>query len=133
MKEKTLSIIKPDVLKNKKIGQVIDRFEKSGLKIIDMKMMYLTKAQAAKFYEVHSSKAFFSDLVEFMSSGPIIVQILEGENAIKRNRELMGHTNPKMSNPGTIRYEFASSIDENAVHGSDSPETAHSEIKFFFG
>jgi nucleoside-diphosphate kinase len=130
--EKTLSIIKPDILRKNKLGKVLERFESAGLKIIDMKMLHLSEDMAKKFYAIHSDKIFFKDLVNFMTSGPVIVQVLEGENAIMKNREIMGHTNPKLAKSGTIRYDFASSIDENAVHGSDSPETAKSEIKFFF-
>jgi nucleoside-diphosphate kinase len=131
-KEKTLSIIKPDILKKNKVGQVIDRFESNGLKIVDMKILHLNEEIAKKFYYIHSDKIFFKDLIKFMISGPIIVQVLEGKNAIMKNREIMGHTNPKLAKPGTIRHDFATSIDENAVHGSDSPETAEIEIKFFF-
>jgi nucleoside-diphosphate kinase len=130
--EKTLSIIKPDILKENKIGQVIDRFEKNGLKVINLKMMVLSEEVAKKFYGIHSDKVFFNDLISFMTSGPVIIQVLQGENAIMKNREIMGHTNPKLAKPGTIRHDFATSIDENAVHGSDSPETAKDEIQFFF-
>lgn len=131
--ERTLSIIKPDIIKKNKLGEVITRFEKNGLKIINMKMLNLDENMAKKFYNEHSEKIFFKDLVLFMTSGPVLVQILEGENAIIKNREIMGHTNPTLAKPGTIRFDFASSIDENSVHGSDSPEAAKKEIKFFFG
>lgn len=131
-KERTLSIIKPDAVKSNHIGAIIDRFEKAGLSIVAAKMMHLTAEQASAFYAVHKSRPFFNDLVNFISSGPVIVQVLEGENAIKKNREVMGATNPKEAAPGTIRADFAKSIDENAVHGSDAPETAKVEIEFFF-
>lgn len=130
--EKTLSIIKPDAVAKGHIGEIISRFEKSGLKVIAAQMIQLTEDQAEQFYAVHEGRPFFSALVQFMSSGPIFVQILEGENAIARNREIMGATNPKEAAPGTIRADFAESIDHNAVHGSDSKETALEEIDFFF-
>ena len=131
-KEKTLSIIKPDILRKNQVGKVIDRIESAGLKIVGMKMLNLNTETAKQFYSIHSDKIFFNDLISFMTSGPVIVQILEGENAVMKNREIMGHTNPKLAKKGTIRHDFADSIDENAVHGSDSLETAKSEIDFFF-
>jgi len=130
--EKTLSIIKPDAVAKNVIGQINSRFEKGGLRIVASKMMHLTKAQAEQFYGVHKDRPFFAGLVGFMSSGPVLVQVLEGENAIARNREIMGATNPKDAAPGTIRADFAASIDHNAVHGSDAAETAQQEIAFFF-
>lgn len=131
-KERTLSIIKPDAVKKNHIGEIIARFEKNGLKVIAAKMIHLTKTQAEKFYAVHRERPFYQDLVTFVSSGPVLVQVLEGENAIQKNRDIMGATDPKKAAPGTIRKDFAASIDENAVHGSDSPETAEQEILFFF-
>jgi nucleoside-diphosphate kinase len=131
--EKTLSIIKPDAVKKNVIGEIYSRFEKAGLKIIQAQMISLTKEEAEGFYEVHKDRPFFNDLVEFMTSGPVIIQVLEGENAVSLNRELMGATNPKEANPGTIRADFAESIDANAVHGSDSLENANIEIDYFFG
>lgn len=130
--QRTLSIIKPDAVAKNHIGEIIHRFEKAGLRIVAAKMMHLTKQQAEAFYEVHAARPFFNDLVKFMISGPILVQVLEGEDAIRQNREVMGATNPKEAKLGTIRADFASSIDENAVHGSDAPETAEREIGFFF-
>lgn len=130
--ERTLSIIKPDAVAKGVIGQIYSRFEQSGLKIVAAKKMHLSKAQAEAFYDIHRARPFFNDLVKFMISGPVMVQVLEGDNAILRNRELMGATNPKDAAPGTIRADFAASIDENAVHGSDGPETAQQEITFFF-
>lgn len=130
--ERTLSIIKPDAVAKNVIGEIIARFEKGGLRVAAAKMMHLTKAQAEKFYGVHSERPFFGGLVSFMSSGPVLVQVLEGENAIAKNREIMGATNPKDAAAGTIRKDFADSIDHNAVHGSDAPETAKEEIAFFF-
>ncbi len=130
--ELTLSIIKPDAVAKNIIGEIYARIEKAGLKIVAAKMMHLTRAEAESFYAVHAGKPFFKGLVSFMSSGPIMIQVLEGENAITCYRELMGATNPKEAKPGTIRAEFADSIDENAVHGSDAPETARQEIQFFF-
>jgi len=130
--ERTLSIIKPDAVAKNVIGEIYTRFEKGGLQIIAAKMLHLTRKQAEEFYEVHKERPFYGELVEFMTSGPVVVQILEGENAIARNRELMGDTNPAKAAPGTIRADFASTIDENAVHGSDGPETAKREIGFFF-
>jgi nucleoside-diphosphate kinase len=133
MMELTLSIIKPDGVEKNIIGEVYKRFEQSGLKIVASKMMHLTEEQAGKFYEVHKERPFYGELVTYMSSGPIMVQALYGENAIQKNRELMGATNPKEADPGTIRADFADSIDKNAVHGSDAPDTAKVEIDFFFG
>ncbi|MCS5711037.1 nucleoside-diphosphate kinase [Candidatus Berkiella aquae] len=130
--ERTLSIIKPDAVANNNIGEIIARFEKSGLKVVAAKMMHLTTEQAEGFYEVHKERPFFKDLVKFMISGPVLVQVLEGTNAIAANREIMGATNPKDAAPGTIRADFAKSIDENAVHGSDAADTAAREIRFFF-
>lgn len=130
--ERTLSIIKPDAVAKNVIGEIISRFEKAGLRIAAAKMLYLSKNQAAQFYAVHQARPFFSALVNFMSSGPVLVQVLEGENAVALNREIMGATNPKEAAPGTIRADFASSIDHNAVHGSDASETAKAEIAFFF-
>lgn len=130
--EKTLSIIKPDAVSKNLIGTIIARFEQKGLHIVAAKMMHLTNAQAKQFYAVHKEKPFFENLVKFMSSGPIFVQVLEGENAIAMNRKIMGATNPKEAEAGTIRADFAESIDHNAVHGSDGIETAQEEISFFF-
>ncbi|MCS6943972.1 MAG: nucleoside-diphosphate kinase [Sutterellaceae bacterium] len=130
--ERTLSIIKPDAVAKNVIGQIYTRFEQAGLKIVAARMLQLSRAQAEAFYAVHRQRAFFQALVDFMVSGPVMVQVLEGENAIARNRELMGATDPKKAAPGTIRADFADSIDANAVHGSDSPETARAEIAFFF-
>lgn len=130
--ESTLSIIKPDAISKNAIGKILDRFEKNGLKIIACKMLHLSKEQAEKFYYIHKDKPFYENLVNFMTSGPILVQVLQGEDAIKKNREIMGATNPEEAESGTIRKDFASSIDENAVHGSDSEENAEIEIKFFF-
>lgn len=130
--EKTLSIIKPDAVAKNAIGEIVGRFEKAGLRVAGAKLVHLTKAQAEKFYAVHSERPFFSGLVSFMSSGPVFVQVLEGANAIAKNREIMGATNPKDAAPGTIRADFADSIDHNAVHGSDATETAQQEIAFFF-
>lgn len=130
--ERTLSIIKPDAVAKNAIGQILARFEAAGLKIVAARMVQLSQAQAEAFYAVHRERPFFKDLVAFMVSGPVMVQVLEGENAIARNRELMGATDPKKAAPGTIRADFADSIDANAVHGSDGPETARAEIAFFF-
>ncbi len=130
--EKTLSIIKPDAVRKNFIGEIIARFEKQGLKVIAAKMLHLSKEQAEQFYAVHKARPFFHDLVKFMSSGPVLVQVLEGANAIAKNRDIMGATDPKKAADGTIRKDFAASIDENAVHGSDAPETAAQEIAFFF-
>ena len=131
--ERTLSIIKPDAVAKNVIGEIYSRFEKGGLKIVAAKMKQLSQADAEEFYAVHRERPFFNDLVAFMTSGPVMIQVLEGENAISRNRELMGATNPQEAAPGTIRADFAQSIDANAVHGSDAPETAAVEIAFFFG
>ncbi len=130
--ERTFSIIKPDAVAKNAIGEIYSRFEKGGLQIVASRMVQLTREQAEGFYAVHKARPFFNDLVEFMISGPVMVQVLEGENAVLRNRELMGATNPAEADAGTIRADFASSIDENAVHGSDAPETAKEEIAFFF-
>lgn len=130
--ERTLSIIKPDAVAKNCIGKIVDRFEAAGLKVVAMRMMHLSRAEAEGFYAVHKERPFFKDLVDFMVSGPVVVQVLEGENAILKNRELMGATDPKKADPGTIRADFADSIDANAVHGSDSAENAATEIAFFF-
>lgn len=130
--ERTLSIIKPDAVSKNVIGEIISRFEKGGLRIAAAKMMHLSKKQAEEFYAVHKERPFFPALVGFISSGPVLVQVLEGENAIAKNRQIMGATNPKDAAAGTIRADFADSIDHNAVHGSDAPETAQQEIAFFF-
>jgi len=130
--ERTLSIIKPDAVAKNVIGQIYARFEAAGLRIIAARMMHLSRAQAEGFYAVHRERPFFKDLVEFMTSGPVIVQVLEGDDAIARNRELMGATDPKKADKGTIRADFADSIDANAVHGSDAPETARNEVAYFF-
>jgi len=130
--ERTLSLIKPDAVAKKVIGQINSRFEKAGLAIVAAKMLHLTQEQAESFYGIHKDRPFFKALVSFMSSGPIMAQVLEGPNAIAVNREVMGATNPKDATPGTIRADFADSIDHNAVHGSDSEETATQEINFFF-
>lgn len=130
--EKTLSIIKPDAVKKNVIGEILARFEKNGLKIAAIKKLKLSKEQAGKFYAVHKERPFFKDLVEFMTSGPVVVSVLEGDNAVLKNRELMGATNPKEAKLGTIRADFAESIDANAVHGSDSLENAKVEVDFFF-
>lgn len=131
--ERTLSIIKPDAVAKNVIGEIYSRFERANLKIVAAKMAHLSKAQAEGFYAVHRERPFFDALVAFMTSGPVMIQALEGENAIALNRELMGATNPKDAAPGTIRADFAESIDANAVHGSDGPETARAEIDYFFG
>ena len=130
--EKTLSIIKPDAIKKNVIGKIFSRFEDSGLKIIAAQMKTLSSSEASDFYSIHKDKPFFSELVKFMTSGPVMIQVLEGVNAVFLNRDLMGATNPKDANPGTIRYDYAESIDANAVHGADSYENAIKEIKFFF-
>jgi len=130
--EQTLSIIKPDAVRKNVIGQIYSRFEQGGLKIVAARMMHLSRAEAEGFYAVHKERPFFRDLVEFMISGPVMVQVLEGESAIQKNRDLMGATDPKKAAEGTIRAEFAQSIDANAVHGSDSPQNATSEINYFF-
>ena len=131
--EQTLSIIKPDAVKNNVIGEIYSRFEKAGLKIVHAQMIELTKEEAEGFYAVHKDRPFFNDLVEFMTSGRVMIQVLEGENAVALNRQLMGATNPKEADKGTIRADFAESIDANAVHGSDSLENAKIEIDYFFG
>jgi len=130
--ERTLSIIKPDAVAKNVIGQIVSRFEAKGLKVIAARLQQLSRADAERFYAVHSARPFFKDLVDFMISGPVFVQALEGENAIQTNRDLMGATDPKKAEKGTIRADFADSIDANAVHGSDAPETAAVEIAFFF-
>lgn len=130
--ERTLSIIKPDAVAKNIIGDIYTRFEKGGLQVIAARMLQLSKECAEQFYSVHKERPFFGELVEFMTSGPVVVQVLEGENAIARNREIMGATDPAKADPGTIRADFASEVTENAVHGSDAPETAKTEIAFFF-
>ena len=130
--ERTLSIIKPDAVAKNVMGEIYSRFEKAGLKIVAAKMMQLSAEKAGEFYAVHKERPFYGELVAFMTSGPVMVQVLEGENAIAKHREVMGATNPKEAAAGTIRADFADSIDENAVHGSDSSETAKAEIAFFF-
>lgn len=130
--ERTFSIIKPDAVAKNIIGKIYSRFEKNGLKIIASKMLHLTREQAEGFYAVHKERPFFNDLCDFMTSGPVTVQVLEGESAIAKNREIMGATNPQEAAEGTIRADFAETLDENAVHGSDAPETAAVEIAFFF-
>ena len=131
--EQTLSIIKPDGVQKNLIGEIYSRFEKAGLEIVAARMMHLTTDQAQGFYAVHKERPFFNDLVSYMMSGPVIVQALQGEDAIAKNREIMGATNPADADPGTIRADFAESIEENVVHGSDGPDTAAVEIAFFFG
>ena len=130
--ERTLSIIKPDAVANDVIGKILSRFEQAGLKVVAARMAWLSKAEAEGFYAVHKDRPFFKDLVGFMTSGPVMIQVLEGENAIQKNRDLMGATDPKKAARGTIRADFAQSIDANAVHGSDSPQTAVTEIAYFF-
>jgi len=130
--ERTLSIIKPDAVSKNVIGEIYARFEKAGLKVVAARMIHLSRNDAEGFYAVHKSRPFFKDLVDFMITGPVMVQVLEGDNAILKNRELMGATDPKKADKGTIRADFAQSIDANAVHGSDAPETAKSEIAYFF-
>ena len=130
--ERTLSIIKPDAVEKNVIGEIYTRFERAGLKIVAAKMTWLARPDAEGFYAVHRERPFFKDLVEFMTSGPVMIQVLEGDNAIAKNRDLMGATDPKKAASGTIRADFAQSIDANAVHGSDGPETAETEIEFFF-
>ncbi len=130
--ERTFSIIKPDAVGKNLIGQIYSRFEANGLKIVAAKMLHLSREQAEGFYAVHKERPFFGELCDFMTSGPVMVQVLEGENAIAKNREIMGATNPQEAAPGTIRADFAQTVDENAVHGSDAPETAAVEIEFFF-
>ena len=130
--EQTLSIVKPDAVGKNHIGDIYQRFEAAELRIVAARMMHLTVEQAQAFYAVHKERPFYGELVDFMTSGPVMVQVLEGEDAIARNREVMGATDPAKADPGTIRADFASQVDENAVHGSDSPETARTEIAFFF-
>jgi nucleoside-diphosphate kinase len=130
--ERTLSIIKPDAVAKNLIGRIYARFEQAGLQIIAARMMHLSRAEAEGFYAVHKARPFFRDLVDFMTSGPVMIQVLEGGNAIQKNRDLMGATDPRKAAPGTIRADFAQSIDANAVHGSDSPQTATAEIGYFF-
>ena len=130
--ERTLSIIKPDAVAKNVIGQIYTRFENAGLKVVAARMMYLSRREAEGFYAVHAQRPFFKDLVDFMVSGPVMVQVLEGDNAIAKNRQLMGATDPKKADPGTIRADFADSIDANAVHGSDGPDTAAQESAYFF-
>ena len=130
--ERTLSIVKPDAVAGNHIGSIYQRFEQAGLQIVAARMMHLSTEQAQGFYAVHKERPFYNDLVAFMTSGPVVVQVLEGENAIARNREVMGATNPADADAGTIRADFASNVEENAVHGSDAPETAAVEIAFFF-
>ena len=131
--ERTLSIIKPDGVEKNVIGKIYSRFEKAGLRIVDAKMLHLSREQAEGFYDAHRERPFFNDLVDFMISGPVMVQVLEGPDAINLNRKLMGATNPEEADEGTIRKDFAESIDRNAVHGSDGPDTAAVEIQYFFG
>lgn len=130
--ERTISIIKPDAVAKNVIGDIYNRFEKAGLRIVAARMMHLSREQAGEFYAVHKERPFYNDLVDFMTSGPVIVQVLEGESAIAKNRELMGATNPQEAAAGTIRADHASTVDENAVHGSDGPDTAATEMAFFF-
>ena len=130
--ERTFSIIKPDAVAKNVIGEIVARFEKNGLKVIAMKMLHLSREQAGGFYAVHKERPFYNDLVDFMTSGPVVVQVLEGEGAIAKNRDIMGATNPKEAAAGTIRADFADSIDENAVHGSDGEDTAAAEIALMF-
>ncbi len=130
--ERTLSIIKPDAVAKNVIGKIYSRFESNGLKIVASKMVWLSQQEAGQFYAVHKERPFYGDLVKFMTSGPVMIQVLEGEDAIAKNRDLMGATDPKKAAPGTIRADFAESIDTNAVHGSDGPDTAQVEIAFFF-
>ena len=131
--EQTLSIIKPDGVQKNLIGEIYSRFEKAGLQIVAARMMHLSKDQAEGFYAVHRERPFYNDLVTYMTSGPVVVQVLEGESAIEKNRQIMGATNPDDAEAGTIRKDFAASIEENVVHGSDGPDTAAQEIAFFFG
>jgi len=131
--EQTLSIIKPDAVKKNVIGEILTRFEKANLKIVKAMMVHLSKEEAEGFYAIHKDRSFFNDLVSFMISGPVMIQVLEGDNAVLKNRELMGATNPKEADSGSIRADFAESIDANAVHGSDSIENAKIEIEYFFG
>jgi nucleoside-diphosphate kinase len=131
--ERTLSIIKPDAVAKNVIGEIYNRFEKAGLRIVGARMEHLSAEKAGEFYAVHKERPFYQDLVDFMTSGPVMIQALEGEDAIAKNREVMGATNPADAAPGTIRADFAQTVDENAVHGSDGPDTAKAEIEFFFG
>ncbi len=133
MKERTLSIIKPDAVQKNVVGEILGRFERAGLKIIAARLLQLSKAEAQGFYAVHKERPFFDSLTTFMSSGPILVSVLEGQDAIQTNRRLMGATNPAEAEPGTIRKDFATDIEKNAVHGSDGPDTARQEIAYFFG
>ena len=130
--ERTFSIVKPDAVRRNLIGKIYDRFEMGGLRVIASRMIQLTRSQAQDFYAVHRERPFYNDLVDYMTSGPVVGQVLEGESAITRNREIMGATNPADAAPGTIRADFAESVEANAVHGSDAPETAREEISFFF-
>lgn len=130
--ERTFSIVKPDAVAKNLIGEIYRRFETAGLRVVAAKMLHLTRRQAEGFYAVHRERPFYRDLVSYMQTGPVMVQVLEGENAIAKNREIMGATDPKKAAPGTIRADFATSVEENAVHGSDAPETARAEIAFFF-
>jgi nucleoside-diphosphate kinase len=130
--ERTLSIVKPDAVAKNIIGQIYSRFEQAGLRVVAAKMAHLTQSQAEGFYAVHKERPFFKDLVKFMTSGPVMIQVLEGENAVAKNREIMGATDPKKAAPGTIRADFANNVEENAVHGSDAVETAKQEISYFF-
>jgi nucleoside-diphosphate kinase len=130
--ERTFSIIKPDAVAKNVIGEIYSRFEKAGLRIVAARMLHLTREQAGAFYAVHKERSFYAELVEFMVSGPVLVQVLEGEDAIRKNRQVMGATIPRDAAPGTIRADFATTVDENAVHGSDGPDTAAQEIAFFF-
>ncbi|AQW85641.1 nucleoside diphosphate kinase [Campylobacter pinnipediorum subsp. caledonicus] len=130
--QRTLSIIKPDAVKKGVVGKIVDRFETNGLRVVAIKRLLLSEYDAKTFYAIHKERPFFGELVEFMTSGPVVVMVLEGDNAVSKNRELMGATNPKEAKPGTIRADFADSIDANAVHGSDSLENAKNEISFFF-
>lgn len=132
MIQRTLSIVKPDAVKKNKIGAILSRLEDAGLRIVAARMLLLTREQAAKFYEVHKERPFYNGLIDFMTSGPVLVQVLEGEDAIAQNRKVMGATDPAKADPGTIRADFAENVEANAVHGSDSPENASIEIKFFF-
>jgi len=130
--ERTFSIVKPDAVASNQIGKIYQRFEDAGLKIVASRMLHMTRQQAEEFYRVHKERPFYGELVEFMTSGPVMVQVLEGEDAISRNRQVMGATNPADAAPGTVRADFATDVQENAVHGSDSPEAAQQEIAFFF-
>ncbi len=130
--EKTLSIIKPDAVRKNVIGQIVDRFEQAGLRVVEARMELLSEKQASEFYAIHKDRPFFADLIKFMTSGKVMIQVLEGEDAVGKNRKIMGATNPQEADPGTIRADFADSIDANAVHGSDSLENAKIEIDFFF-